>query len=77
MLESLTLGQIIGWLATAGAASAPTVIMTIMWWLELRERRRLQGVVEGYLPTVRSLARTSRAVRKVVFPSDDADDEDG
>lgn len=74
MLEAITLGQILGWIGAAGAAGLPLVIMTIMWWFELQERKRLQGVVEGFLPTARSIARSNRALTKVVAP--DAEDED-
>lgn len=54
-------------------AGSPFSIMVLMWWLERKERIRLQGVVEGFLPTARSLARTSRALTKVMGAPDGED----
>lgn len=58
-----------------GAAS-PFAIMTLMWYLERTERVRLQGVVEGFLPTARSLARTSRALTRVMTGNADGGEGD-
>lgn len=67
----VTIDQAIDIVSRAG----PTGIMTLMWFLERKERIRQQNLVEGYLPTSRSIARTSRALRRVLDP--DTDPEDG
>lgn len=59
---AISIDQIITFLG----AGSPFAIMTVMWYLERTERIRLQGVVEGFLPTARSLARTSRALTRVM-----------
>lgn len=69
----ISLEQLLGLLG----AGSPFTLMTVMWWLERKERIRLQGVVEGYLPTARSVVRVSKALRKVVEPDSDDDGEGG
>lgn len=71
MIGSITLEQIITWV---GGGSSLT-IMTIMWWrAEMRankaenERIALQRLLLGFLPTARSMARTNRAISKVLVP---------
>lgn len=74
-MEAITLGQIIGWLGAAGAASAPTAIMTIMWWLERSERLRVQKMLEGFLPAARSINNTARGMIRAVAPDLDIGDD--
>lgn len=69
-MEAITLGQVMGWLGATGAVGTPLTMMTIMWWLERKERIRLQGIVEGFLPSARSLARSSKAMAKVFAPEE-------
>ena len=54
--------------------------MGIMWWYQRKayldertERMRLQRVIEGFLPTAHSLARSNRALSKVIG-GDNGDD---
>lgn len=53
-------------MVTLLGAGSPFTIMLVMWYLERKERIRLQSVIEGFLPTARSLARTSRALTRVM-----------
>lgn len=41
-------------------------VFALMWWLERKERVRLQGILEGYLPAFRESARVIRSVNKVL-----------
>lgn len=74
-----TLEQIIQLVGGGSAFS----ILAFGWWLEhrrflaeRRERLRVQALLEGYLPTARSLARSTKALSRVVAP-DEADEDDG
>lgn len=58
----ISLDQMVTLLGTG----SPFTIMLVMWYLERKERIRLQSVIEGFLPTARSLARTSRALTRVM-----------
>lgn len=53
----------------AGAAGA--AIMAVMWWLERKERIRLQRVLEGYLlPMAQTTQRVMRSMHKVITGDD-------
>lgn len=58
----MTIEQVIDWMQKLG----PGGIMAVMWFLERKERVRLQGIVEGFLPIVAANARVNRALRRVV-----------
>lgn len=47
-------------------------VFAFMWWIERKERLRLQRVLEGYLmPMVEQTQRIMRSVRRVVADGDD------
>lgn len=53
-----------------GAGGA--AIMAVMWWLERKERIRLQRVLEGYLlPMAQTTQRVMRSMHKVITGDDD------
>lgn len=44
----------------------PGGIFALMFFLERKERIRLQGIIESFLPVVEANARVNRALRRVV-----------
>lgn len=74
-IGTITLDQVFEWAQKLGIAGA----FGVMWWferkeklVERRERMRLQGVVERYLPVAENSIRVSKAVTKAfgVGPED-------
>lgn len=63
----MTIEQVIDWMQKLG----PGGIMAVMWYLERKERVRLQAVVESFLPVVEANARVNRALRRVVTGNED------
>lgn len=48
--------------------SGVAAIMGVMWWLERKERIRLQRVLEGYLlPMAQNTQRVMRSMHKVIM----------
>lgn len=66
----MTIEQVIDWMQKLG----PGGIMAVMWYLERKERVRLQSIIESFLPVVEANARVNRALRRVVTGNGDTKD---
>lgn len=66
----MSIEQLIDWMQKLG----PGGIMAVMWYLERKERVRLQNIIEGFLPVVEANARVNRALRRVVTGNGDSGD---
>lgn len=66
----MTIDQVLDWMQKLG----PGGIMAVMWFLERKERVRLQTMLEGFLPVVQANARVNRALRRVVAGNGDGND---
>lgn len=69
-LAQIDIAAFVDLVQKAGAAGA--AIMAVMWWLERKERIRLQRVLEGYLlPMAQTTQRVMRSMHKVITGNDD------
>lgn len=67
MTDGLSLVQVLDIISKIGV----TGLLALMWWMERKERLRLQRILEGYLmPMVENAAKAMRGVRKAVTGGD-------
>lgn len=74
---NLSLDALVQLVTTAG----PATILALMWYLEYKERKRLQSVIESYfIPTMVRTEQVLRNLRRVVageLSGKEGDDDDG
>lgn len=69
----MTIEMFVDWMQKLG----PGGIFALMFYLERKERIRLQGIIESFLPVVEANARVNRALRRVVTGSEAPESGDG